>query len=153
MICTLSGCQIVSHQPNTVRLQLSSSETTHCSGLEELGSNFLLFLRKMNITFYLFLFLEVIFVDYCFRIRCALCNCLNDDRLGQGQLICFGILASSVHHPDSPNPSGINGTSGNRMLVTGGLEKLHNTEGDEQEDEESQMAVDEDSRDSTSCDR
>jgi len=36
------------------------------------------------------------------RVRCALCNCVNNSLLGQGDLICFGRLSGFPRHSASP---------------------------------------------------
>ena len=41
---------------------------------------------------------------FCFRCRvcCALCNCVSNSVLGQGELICFGRIPSFPRHPSTP---------------------------------------------------
>ena len=39
---------------------------------------------------------------YHFRVCCALCNCVNNSVLGQGDLICFGRISGFQRHSTSP---------------------------------------------------
>lgn len=39
---------------------------------------------------------------YHFRVHCALCNCVNNSVLGQGDLICFGRISGFQRHSSSP---------------------------------------------------
>lgn len=52
---------------------------------------------------------------YHFRVRCALCNCVNNSVLGQGDLICFGRISSGFQrHSRSPQRQQQNVTSAYR---------------------------------------
>lgn len=40
-----------------------------------------------------------------YRLKCALCNCINDSVLGQGKLICFGRFAGVDSHSTDRTPT------------------------------------------------
>ena len=42
---------------------------------------------------------------FYFRVRCALCNCVNNSLLGQGEFICFGRISGFPKHSPATSQS------------------------------------------------